>query len=141
LREADIVGSVRSDHLHGLTIRVVDDHRDTVDMLAMYLMSVGATVHTSYTAREGVAIAATLVLDAVIVDLKMPREDGYWFLGELRASPNPGAAVVPVFALSGDHRHEQESLDRGFAAFFLKPVKLENLLAHLVTLAGIRRAP
>jgi CheY-like chemotaxis protein len=62
--------------LHGLTILVVDDHADTVDMFREYLAGCGATVAGASSAKSALAIAESLVLDAVLIDLRMPDEDG-----------------------------------------------------------------
>src|SRR5207253_6030118 len=72
--------------LDGLMILVVDDHRDTVDMLREYLYSAGATVIGADGARAALAFAETHALDVVLVDIRMPGEDGHWFLRQLRAS-------------------------------------------------------
>ena len=90
--------------LDGLMILVVDDHRDTVDMLREYLYSAGATVIGADGARAALAFAETHVLDVVLVDIRMPGEDGHWFLRQLRASRTVRTAQVPVFAITGE-RH------------------------------------
>src|SRR5437867_30275 len=120
--------------LRGLTILVVDDHRDTVDMFAEYLTACGATVVGAGSAKAALALTETHVLDAAVVDLRMPGEDGRWFLRELRASRTP-SANAPVFAVTGepDDRPDPAS---GFAGYFIKPVDLDALVA---TLAAVRR--
>ncbi len=124
--------------LHGLTVLVVDDHRDTVDMLAAYLTASGATVVGAASAKAGLTLIEMHVLDAALVDLRMPGEDGRWFLRELRASGTP-SANAPVFAVSGEHR---ERLDprSGFAGYFFKPVDLDGLVSALSALPRRSRA-
>ena len=122
--------------LDGLSVLVVDDHQDTVDMLVAYLGVLGAAAVGSYTARGGIRLATTQAFEAVVVDLKMRGEDGWWFLRELRALRSGHAGKVPVFAISGDDRQEQAAVLDGFRAFFLKPIELDALVAHL---ASVRR--
>src|SRR6267378_7383255 len=105
--------------LVGLTVLVVDDHRDTVDMLREYLDSAGATVVGADSAKTALAFAQTHALDAVLVDIRMPGEDGHWLLRNLRASRVLGVAQMPVFAISGE-RHDAPPSDSGFAGHFLK---------------------
>ena len=50
--------------LHGLTIPVVDDHRDTVDMFREYLPAAGANVLEAGSAKDALSIVETLVIDA-----------------------------------------------------------------------------
>ncbi len=113
---------------------VIDDHYDTVEMFVEYLRSVGAIVIGVLNAKVALAYAMTAGFDAVLVDLRMPGEDGRWFLRELRGSRAP-SAQAPVFAVSG--RHDEPATAEGFAGRFLKPVDLDALVA---TLAALRRA-
>jgi CheY-like chemotaxis protein len=115
--------------LHGLTVLVVDDHRDTVEVMEEYLAACGATVVGAGGAKAALAIAETRVLDAAVVDLRMPGEDGWWFLRELRAS-RTASANAPVFAVSGE-RHDRPDPASGFAGYFLKPVDLDVLVSTL----------
>jgi len=123
--------------LEGLTILVVDDHRDTVEMFREYFTGFGATVVGAGNAKAALAVTETHVLDAVLVDLRMPGENGRWLLRELRSSRTP-SANAPVFAVSGE-RHDQPDPARGFAGYFVKPVDLDALLAVLAPLP--RRQP
>jgi len=120
--------------LVGLTVLVIDDHRDTVDMLREYLDSAGATVVGADSAKTALTFAETHILDAVLVDLRMPGEDGWWFLRELRASRMAGAASVPVFAITGERHDLPYDPASGFAGHFLKPVQLDTLVAVLGSL-------
>ena len=118
--------------LDGLTILVVDDHRDTVDMLQEYLGTAGATVMATYSAKTALVFMETR-LDAVLVDLRMPGEDGWWLLRQVRGSRMPGAANTAVFAMSGE-RHDALDPANGFAGYFFKPVDLDALVAALAAL-------
>jgi len=118
--------------LRGLTILVVDDHRDTVDMFQQYLSASGATAIGSGSAKSALTVIENHRLDAAVVDLRMPHGDGWWFLSQLRAS-RTSSARIPVFAISGE-RHDQVDPASGFAGFFLKPVDLDALTAVLAAL-------
>jgi len=119
--------------LDGLMILVIDDHRDAVDMLREYLHDVGATVIGADSARAGLAVTETHLLDAVLINLRMPGEDGRWFLRQLRASSVRDATTIPVFAVSGE-RHDLPGPEMGFAGHFLKPINLDTLVATLAAL-------
>jgi len=66
--------------LHDLSVLVIDDHRDTVDVLLEYLTACGATAFGAGSAKSALAIVEAHMVDAAVVDLRMPREDGWWFL-------------------------------------------------------------
>jgi CheY-like chemotaxis protein len=118
--------------LQGLSVLVIDDHADTVDVLLEYLTAQGATALGAGSAKAGLAIAETHLLDAAVVDLRMPREDGWWFLSQLRASPT-ASAHAPVYAMTGE-RHDYLDPASGFAGYFFKPVDLDSLVAALADL-------
>ena len=120
--------------LNGLMILVIDDHRDTVDMLREYLYSAGATVIGADSARAGLAFAETHILDVVLVDVRMPGEDGHWFLRQLRASRTVRTAQVPVFAITGERHDLPDDPASGFAGYFLKPIDLDALATRLASL-------
>ena len=120
--------------LDGLTILVIDDHRETVELLREYLYSVGATVVGAGSAKAALAFAETHLLDAVLVDIRMPGEDGHWFLRNLRTSRTVRSAQVPVFAITGDRHDLPHDPASGFAGHFVKPVKLDALVAALAPL-------
>jgi CheY-like chemotaxis protein len=86
---------VSSEPLQGLTVLVIDDHYDTVEMLVEYLRSFDAIVIGLRSAKAAMGYAMTARFDAVLIDLRMPGEDGRWFLRELRNSNAiPGSAGV-----------------------------------------------
>jgi DNA-binding response OmpR family regulator len=118
--------------LRGLTILVVDDHRDTVDMFQQYLTLCGAQVIGASSAKSALAMLENETVDAALVDLRMPREDGWSFLSQLRAS-RTASAQAAVFAISGE-RHDQLDPASGFAGYFFKPVDLDALVAALAVL-------
>ena len=70
----------------------------------------------------------------MLIDLRMPGEDGHWFLRQLRASETASANAA-AFAVSGE-RHDQPDASSGFAGYFLKPV---NQYVIVVALAALRR--
>src|SRR5467141_2305882 len=85
-------------------------------------------------ARAGLAFAETHILDVVLVDLRMPGEDGHWFLRQLRASRTVRTAQVPVFAITGERHDLPDDPASGFAGYFLKPIDLDALVARLTLL-------
>lgn len=67
-----------------LRILVVDDDRDTVDMLALVLRDEGHIVHGVYNGKEVLPAARILRPDAIIVDISVPGMSGYAVAQEIR---------------------------------------------------------
>jgi PAS domain S-box-containing protein len=109
-------------------ILVVDDSRETTEMLGKLLEMEGAYVKTARSGLEALEIAAGKTFDLVISDISMPEMDGYQLLRRLRRLPS--MANVPAVALTGHGRISDvdRALKEGFAKHFTKPLDLDKLL-------------
>jgi CheY-like chemotaxis protein len=113
-------------------ILVVDDNKDVADSMAMLLRMMGQEVHVVYDGLEAVAAALAFQPHVALLDLGLPKLNGYETAARIREQQ--GAAVV-LIAVTG--RAEEEDLPNSSKAVFdhylLKPVKyanLEKLLPH-----------
>jgi two-component system CheB/CheR fusion protein len=117
--------------LSQLRILVVDDSADTVDMLKSLFEMDGALVSTANSGAEALEIIKRNRFDVILSDISMPGMDGFELLRRLRKLP--GAAHVPVLALTGFGR--TEDVDRaeaeGFFSHVTKPIDLSELVEIL----------
>lgn len=117
-----------------LRVLVVDDHRDTVDSLALLLRLRGYHVGTAYDGTLALRLFPGFRPDVALIDLAMPGMSGYELIQRMRDLAGP---IPPVFvALTGfaDHYHRRTALESGFQHFFSKPVafdQLETLLTNI----------
>lgn len=120
--------------LDDLAVLVVDDSKDTIDMLEHLLKLRGARVTATTSGEEALRMLADRRFDVVLSDISMPGMDGFEFLRKIRQLP--GRADVPVLALTGFGR--PEDIERADAAGFLshitKPFDLEALVEKLARL-------
>jgi CheY-like chemotaxis protein len=79
-------------------ILVVDDDPDLVETVAMMLESKGCEVGMAYDGIEGEESIKQRRPDLVILDIMMPRKDGYVLCSELKA--NPETRDIPVILLT-----------------------------------------
>lgn len=109
-------------------ILVVDDEPDVTDALRSALELVGHEVLTAGTAAMGIAIATTGSPDVVVLDLRLPDEDGLKVIRKLR----PGFEA-PILILSGikDDRVKVAALTAGADDFLGKPFGMPELNARL----------
>jgi PAS domain S-box-containing protein len=108
-------------------ILVVDDNRDATETLAKVLELGGHEVHTAHDGLEAVDVAAKLQPDAVLLDIGLPKLNGYDAARRIREQP--GGKDVFLVALTGwgqpeDRRRAQ---DAGFDAHLVKPVDHAHL--------------
>jgi DNA-binding response OmpR family regulator len=79
-------------------ILVVDDDPDLVETVAMMLESKGCDVGMAYDGIEGEESIKARRPDLIILDIMMPRKDGYVLCAELKA--NPDTRDIPVILLT-----------------------------------------
>ncbi|WP_326542436.1 PAS domain-containing protein [Pseudorhodoferax sp.] len=119
-------------------VLVVDDHRDGADMLAEFLRLAGYAVATAYDGVEGLARAQEFRPDIAVLDLGMPRLDGYGLCQALRATA--WGQHIAVLAMSGWGQASdlQRTRDCGFDAHLVKPIDPEALIERM---EALRSAP
>lgn len=126
------IGRVGLPDLSGLSILVVDDTEDALDLLSGYLTACGARVLAAANGLAALTYLATDVdIDVVLSDLTMPHMDGAQLLRRIRAQE--GRRRVPVFALTG-YPERYVQTDARFEAFLEKPVDLDRLCAVIRTM-------
>ena len=110
-----------------ITVLVVDDEAETVQMLITALGLLGFTVLPAYSGADAVAQFERHRPQAVVLDLMLPDFDGYEVARRLRAAA--GEAPVPIMVLSAtaDVAAEDQSLKAGATHFFRKPVPIRSL--------------
>lgn len=112
-------------------ILVVDDNRDTADSLALMLEALGHQARTAYDGARAIALADEFRPDVILMDIGMPRFNGFQAAQRIRAQP--WADRVVLIAITGWSRDEDRtcSKEAGFDAHLTKPVDLELLFRLL----------
>nr|MCU0685455.1 PAS domain-containing protein [Polyangiaceae bacterium] len=137
LRPAEIaLASPSRGELAGLRLLVVDDEKDTRELLIFLLEASGATVRQAASAEEGRLRLAEEVPDVLISDIGMPGEDGHSFLASVRRLPPARGGQVPAVALTA-YAHADDrtrALHAGFSHHVAKPVETAELIAVIASL-------
>ena len=121
-------------------ILIVDDS----SLVRLYYRGVleraGFEVEQAINGIEGVEKLLSAPFDLVIVDVNMPRMDGFEFIARIRASANAKIRDLPAAALTAFARSEDrtKALRSGFEMHLAKPVDPGELVASIATL--VRRA-
>ena len=112
-------------------ILVVDDNRDSADSLAILLELDGNQIRTAYDGIEAVEAAEDFRPDVVLLDLGLPRLDGYQAAQRIRAEPW-GEKMVLVALTGWDHDDDRRrTSEAGFDRHLVKPVDSNALLKIL----------
>ena len=121
-----VLGAARS-----RSILIVEDNDDARESLRLLLESLGHRVLEAGNGPDGLALALHHRPEVVLIDLGLPRLDGYDVARALRASP--GAATTVLIAVTGYGQAEdrRRSKEAGFDAHLVKPVS-QTLLSSLI---------
>jgi PAS domain S-box-containing protein len=113
-------------------VLVCDDNEDAALMLAMLLRSLGHSVHTVHDGLMAVQQTEKLHPEIVILDIGMPRMDGYEAARRIRSLPGGGDIRLIALTGWGQDKDKQRARDAGFDEHLTKPVDgavLERLVA------------
>jgi len=118
-----------------MRILVVEDEPRLLSNLAKALREAGYAVDTADAGDDGLFKAQTNSYDAIVLDVMLPRLDGWGVLEKLRKEKQ-----TPVLMLTArdSHKDRVRGLDTGADDYLVKPFDLSELLARIRAL--IRRA-
>ncbi|MCU0549381.1 MAG: response regulator [Leptolyngbya sp. Prado105] len=118
--------------LQDLRLLVVDDDRDSRDMMVAALESEGAEVISVASARSAFEALSNWRPDVILSDIRMPDADGYQFLQSLQSRGfNIPAIAVTAFVRDEDR---QAAFDAGYQHHLSKPVDLDLLYQTIAQL-------
>jgi CheY-like chemotaxis protein len=108
-------------------VLLVEDARDTLDMLKVVFEARGYETETCGTPEEALAVAGSGRFDIIVSDIGLPRIDGYELIKRLRRMPH--LSETPAVALTGyaATRDAEAALGAGFDAHIAKPVDPSTL--------------
>ena len=124
--------------LAGISIFVLEDDLDTMELVAGSLRKLGGVVRTATTAVAALEALAAWRPDVILCDLHLPDIDGYGFLARLRA--NGADPMIPVIAISASHPvvERERALEAGFADYLVKPSRIAETAALITRIAKTR---
>jgi two-component system cell cycle response regulator DivK len=121
-------------------VLVVEDYQDAREMYAAYLQFSGFDVAEAGNGIEAVEKTSELLPDIVLMDLALPRMDGWEATRRLKADAR--TRHIPVVALTGHALagHAEGAREAGCDAFVTKPCLPDALVAEIRRLLDQREA-
>ena len=113
---------------------MVDDNKDSADSLAMLLRLKGNDIRTAYDGLEAVEVAEMFHPEVVLLDIGLPKLNGYDVARRIRQQPWGHSATLIALTGWGKDEDRRLSQEAGFNFHLVKPVDLaalENLLSGL----------
>jgi CheY-like chemotaxis protein len=123
------------------TILCIEDEADHRLMVLTILTAMGFTTAQARNGGDGVAMAKEIRPDLILLDLYMPKMDGFGVMKSLKEDPRTRSIPVIVVSawLSGDHR--QRALEAGAVDIVGKPYDPEALAVLIQKCLAIPLAP
>jgi len=118
-------------------ILIVDDDKDTTELMKIILSPDSFEVLTTSTGQDGIEFARKFNPDVIVVDLLMPGMDGLMVCKEIRKFSS-----VPIIVLSavGKPGIVEQALNQGADDYLTKPMNKNLLIASINKLARRARA-
>ncbi|MBB5406096.1 MULTISPECIES: PAS domain-containing hybrid sensor histidine kinase/response regulator [unclassified Paraburkholderia] len=123
-------------HVQPLRILLVDDNRDSADSLAMLLELKGHEVRIAYEGEQALQISPRFSPHLALIDLAMPKMDGYATLAAMRARPEMSRTMYAAMTGFGHASDLDRTRHAGFHAHLVKPVEMAVLDALLAKADG-----
>ncbi|MGI9211071.1 MAG: response regulator [Methylococcaceae bacterium] len=117
-------------------ILVIDDAATVRMYHRQILEGAGFLVVEAINGIEAMEKALSTPFDLYLVDVNMPKQDGYGFLRELRTRdiPQAPAIMISTESESGD---KHKAFEAGANFYMVKPIKPDDLLLHSRLLLGM----
>ena len=117
-------------------ILIVDDEKNIVDIIAFNLKKEGYTVITATDGEEGVQKAMEENPDLILLDIMMPKIDGYTATRVIRSINRQDAKTIPIIAMTAHVFDEdvKQCLEAGMNAHLPKPLQMEKVVSTIARL-------
>lgn len=119
-------------------ILVVDDNRDSTDSLATLLKETGHEVYIAYDGLEAIECAKRVKPDVVLLDIGLPRLNGYEAARRIREQQGNGLTLVALTGW-GQDEDRRRAREAGFDSHLVKPVDVAALGRLLAATAAEQR--
>jgi CheY-like chemotaxis protein/two-component sensor histidine kinase len=117
-------------------ILVVDDNKDSATSLASLLELLGNELRTAHDGAQAVAIAQEFRPELILMDVGMPRVNGYEAARRIREQPWGQGATIIALTGWGQQGDRAQSREAGCDGHLVKPVELSDLQSLLNSLSA-----
>ena len=123
--------------LHGLHVLLAEDNDLNAEIAEAILERVGLKIERVEDGVQCVNKVAKMPVgtyDMILMDIQMPKMDGYKATQEIRHLPDKGKACMPIIAMTASAFEEdkREAIAAGMNGHIAKPIDVNELMAILV---------
>jgi CheY-like chemotaxis protein len=114
---------------------VVDDNRDSAESLALLLKLTGHETHTALDGEAALAAAQATRPDVVLLDIGMPKLNGYDACRRIRSEPWGQGMILIAQTGWGQEDDRRRTEEAGFDGHVVKPVDPDDLMKMVARLS------
>jgi two-component system, cell cycle response regulator DivK len=116
------------------TILVIDDSTTNIVLLHAVLNNKGYEIDTALSVKEAYAVISKRLPQLILLDLLMPRINGFEFLQELKNDNKLKNIPVVVVSALTDSETIKKSMSMGATSFIKKPVDIQYLIETVASI-------
>jgi CheY-like chemotaxis protein len=109
-------------------VLVVDDSNTNVVLLEAILNDKGYQIETALNAKEAFQIMADKVPDLILLDLLMPKINGYDFLQQIKGDEKTKHIPVIIVSAVTEAENIRKTIEMGAVDFIKKPIEIQELI-------------
>ena len=109
-------------------ILIVDDEKKLADIMALYLKKEGYEVSCGYNGEEGEELFEKKQFQLIILDVMMPKKDGWSLLRKIKAEGN---TPVILTTARGEEEDRVFGLELGADDYMVKPISMRELILRV----------
>ncbi len=112
-------------------VLIVDDEKDLVETVVFQLQEAGYEVISAYDGQEGLDKARKVKPDLIVLDLMLPKMDGYKVCGLLKSDSRYAKIPIIMFTARAQESDMKLAKEVGAEAYITKPFEQEVLLGKI----------
>lgn len=121
-------------------ILVVDDSSTNIVLLEAILNGQGYQIETAQSVKEAFQVIKKETVDLILLDLLMPKVNGYDFLKELKNSEATKDIPVIIVSAVADSENKKKSIEMGALDFINKPIDIQEFLDKIESILKKKEA-
>jgi CheY-like chemotaxis protein len=121
-------------------ILVVDDNKITTKLLHRYLDANGYEAAEAYDGQECIEKVEERQPDAIVLDVMMPRLDGYQTAAKLKENPATQDIPIVIVTALNDVQNQLKAIESRADDFLNKPIEEKLLVAKVKLLSSLKLA-
>jgi DNA-binding response OmpR family regulator len=115
------------------SVLLVDDDKFLLDMYAMKFSQAGYNAHASLSVRNALdTLRGGFKADAIVFDLIMPQEDGFFMLETIRSQKLAEGAALIALTNQSDEAEKKKAMDLGATHYIVKASMIPSEVVEAV---------